>query len=283
MFSKKNNEIVANLVKVPINQMYTPYVPNSISGYGRPVRDTLVNTITNQFDENMVGVVTVYDMEGREKAPLPYEINDGNHRVHAIRNVLGEDAALGVLIKPYAEKKYRAQMYLDLNQNKRKVDAVETFRAALVAEKPLETEIWNILKRRGIDIVKLSGKKWPYIRGLDDITTIYNHDPRPNGLLDVTLNVLKIAYTDADEQRRKYAFQRSCLRMVSGLLNEAQHKVDLERLVNVVSSLPSFEWKNRYTSSESILPEEHKGSFKYAGYVVLSKEYNKGLRKKKRI
>mgnify|MGYP003644790419 CR=1 FL=1 len=280
MFSKK---IQAKLTMVPVSQMYTPYEPNSISGYGRPVGNTLVKKITNEFDENMVGVVTVYDMQGREKAPLPYEITDGNHRVHAIRKVLGENTQLGVLVKPYEDKKYRAQMYLDLNQNKRKVDAVEVFRAALVAEKPFETALWNILQKRGIDIDKLSGKKWPYLRGLDDVIKIYNHDPRPNGLLDSTFYVLKTAYQEADTKRRDVAFQRGCLRMVSGFLNHVELNADLERIIKTVSSLPAWEWKHRYLSAESLLPEEHKGSFKYAGYLVLAGEYNKGLRKNKRV
>ena len=63
MFKKK--EIKANLTMVPVSQMYTPYEPNSISGYGRPVSNTLVKKITDEFDENMVGVVTVYDMQGK--------------------------------------------------------------------------------------------------------------------------------------------------------------------------------------------------------------------------
>jgi hypothetical protein len=281
MFKKK--QIKANLTMVPVSQMYTPYEPNSISGYGRPVSNTLVKKITDEFDENMVGVVTVYDMQGKEKAPLPYEINDGNHRVHAIRKVLGEDTTLGVLIKPYEDKKLRAQTYLDLNQNKRKVDAVEIFRAALVAQKPFETELWNILQRRGVDIHKLSGKKWPFIRGLDDVKTIYAHDPRPTGLLDLTLYVLKTAYKTADTKKREAAFQRGCLRMVSGFLNHVKQRTDLERLIKTVSSLPASEWKHRYHSAESLLPEHHKGSFKYAGYLVLAKEYNKNLRKNKRV
>lgn len=280
MFSKK---IQAKLTMVPVSQMYTPYEPNSLSGYGRPVGSALVKKITKEFDENMVGVVTVYDMQGREKAPLPYEITDGNHRVHAIRKVLGENTQLGVLVKPYEDKKYRAQMYLDLNQNKRKVDAVEVFRAALVAEKPFETALWNILQKRGVDIDKLSGRTWPYIRGLDDVTKIYQHDPRPNGLLDVTIRVLKMAYKNADVKRREVAFQRGCLRMVSGFLNNVQQNTDLERLIKTVSSLPASEWKHRYLSAESLLPEEHKGTFKYAGYLVLASEYNKGLRKNKRV
>ena len=87
--------------------------------------------------------------------------------------MFGEDTKLGVLVKPYEERKRRAQTYLDLNQNKRKVDAVEIFRAALVAEKSFETELWNVLQRRGVDIQQLSGNTWPYIRGLDDVKTYY--------------------------------------------------------------------------------------------------------------
>ena len=281
MFNKK--QIKTKLTMVPVNQMYTPYMPNSISGYGRPVSNTLVKKIIDEFDENMVGVVTVYDMDGKEEAPLPYEINDGNHRVSAIRKVFGEDTKLGVLVKPYEERKRRAQTYLDLNQNKRKVDAVEIFRAALVAEKSFETELWNVLQRRGVDIQQLSGNTWPYIRGLDDVKTIYKHDPRPNGLLDLTLYVLKIAYKTSDAKKREVAFQRGCLRMVSGFLNHVKQKTDLERLIKIVGSLPAWEWKHRYHSAESLLPEQHKGSFKYAGYLVLAKEYNKGLRKNKRV
>lgn len=281
MFNR--NQIKTKLTMVPVSQMYTPYEPNSLSGYGRPVSNKLVGKITNEFDENMLGIVTVYDMEGKENAPLPYEINDGNHRVHAIRKVMGEDTQLGVLIKPYEDKKLRARMYIDLNQNKRKVDAVEIFRAKLVAKNPLETEIWEILERRGVDIQGISGKKWPYVRGLDDITVTYNRDPRPNGLLDLTIHVLKMAYKDADAKRRDAAFQRACFRMVSGFLNQVKHKTDLERLIAVVGSLPAWEWKNRYMPAESMLPEEHKGSFKYAGYLVLASEYNKGLRKNKRV
>jgi len=278
---KKNN-----LETIGVDKMYTPWKPDTIDVYGRKINSSIVNKIRTQFDVSLLGSIVVCDVSEEVDTGAKYEIIDGNHRIHAIRNLFGVDVEVEVQVLEYMEEKDRASMFLRLNANRSRVGSVDSFRAGLIAGHQNEQEIWDILQRRGLKVKGLSPRSWPYVNGLQDVYQIFTKDKRPNGVLDLTIHVLIAAYEDASNKERTKTFNRECMRMVSGFLFKTIHNplLNIKRLIDTIRKHDSVTWARRYGGAIEF-HEKLKGEAKWVtgGYVTLQEEYNKRLSEKNQL
>ena len=269
---------------VEVNDMYTPFTENSMDKYGRKLARHLIKKIANNFDQRLLGDIVVCDVSREQDAAAKYEIVDGNHRIHAIRRVYGDDTTVDVKVVPYMDEASRANLFLELNNNRTRVSSTDKFKASVIAGRTIENEIWRILQRRGLNVKGLNSIAWPSVNGVHDIRQIYTKDPRPEGLLDMTIQCIIKAYDGTSSEYRQKAFHREGLQMVAGFLFKVLDKpqFDKTKLINTLRSKSSVEWAADFQQFQTLAGEtdEDGANWVIGGYGVLRKAYNKNFKKK---
>ena len=252
--------------------------------YGRKLAGHLIKRIANNFDQRLLGDIVVCDVSREQDAAAKYEIVDGNHRIHAIRMVYGDDTTVEVKVVPYMDEASRADLFLELNNNRTRVSATDKFKASVIAGRTIENEIWRILQRRGLNVKGLNSVAWPSINGLHDIRQIYTKDPRPEGVLDIAIKCIIEAYDDTTKDYRAKAFHREGLQMVAGFLFKAldNPQFDSDKLIKVLKSQNSVQWAADFQQFQTLAGEtdDDGANWVNGGYAVLRKAYNKNFRKK---
>ena len=269
---------------IEVNTMYTPFAENSMDKYGRKLAGALVKKIAYNFDQRLLGDIVVCDVSREQDASAKYEIIDGNHRIHAIRKLYGDDTTVEVKVVPYMDEASRADLFLELNNNRTRVSATDKFKASVIAGKTTENEIWRILQRRELNVKGLNSVAWPSVNGVHDIRQIYTKDPRPDGVLDLTIHCIIEAYDDTTSDYRQKAFHREGLQMVAGFLSKVLHKpqFDKRKLINTLKSKPSVQWAADFQQFQILAGEDDEDGANWVngGYAVLRKAYNKNFKKK---
>lgn len=268
---------------IGISNMYTPFTENSMDKYGRKLAKYMISRIANNFDERLLGDIVVCDVSRERDAAAKYEIVDGNHRIHAIRKLYGDDTTIEVKVVPYMDEASRADLFLELNNNRTRVSATDKFKASVIAGKTVENEIWRILQRRGLNVKGLNSVAWPSINGLHDIRQIYTKDPRPEGVLDIAIKCIIEAYDDTTKDYRAKAFHREGLQMVAGFLFKALDKpqFDSDKLIKVLKSKNSVQWAADFQQLQILAGDNDDDGANWVngGYVVLKKQYNRNIKK----
>jgi len=120
------------------------------SGYQRPTSPPQVKTITDNFDESRLGILTVSHRDGK------YHLIDGSHRSHAMRNHGYTHATCIVLTGLTYEQE--AELFSRQNENKRMLKPLDLFKSGLEANDELAVRINEVVGENGFQIGS-GGKK----------------------------------------------------------------------------------------------------------------------------
>ena len=165
---------------IPINQMRVS--PQS----QRELNQAWVDHIAANLDPEHLGNPTVSQRGGH------FWVIDGQHRVAAVRDALGEDQSMQCWLYRDLTEEQEAEVFLKLN-NTRSVDTFAKFRIGVKAGRDEECDIDRIVRAQDLRVSreKVDGA----IRAAGTLRKVYRHGG-PNGLAR-TLRIVRDAYGDA--------------------------------------------------------------------------------------
>ena len=104
--------------QVAVNQMGVN------STYAREITTSNLRKIMTNFNLEALGEIIICDVR-EENTKVPYEIIDGNHRVHAIRSLFGETTKVKCTVLPYMALEQRAELFRTLNEDRKQPTKLE--------------------------------------------------------------------------------------------------------------------------------------------------------------
>ena len=233
--------------------------------YARPLNESHVKEIANNFDERLFGKIIICDVRS-ENLDYEYEILDGNHRIHALKILQGENAEIILEPLQYMNLQSRADLYHRFNIQRKRLSSVDEFKASVVAGHKESNEIYKTCKSLGVNIKGIDPEAYPYVNSITDIRALHRE-----GCLQKVLDVLIKAYKDTAYKER--SLNREMLRAIKTIVNTYGKVVDYKRLISKLSEHPP----------KQLIPEikfqaEHDGVH---GATKIVDIYNKKAKKNK--
>lgn len=165
---------------IPVNQMrVSPQAQ-------RDLNQAWVDHIAANLDPEHLGNPTVSHRSGH------FWIIDGQHRVAAVREALGEDQTMQCWIYKDLTEEQEAEVFLKLN-NTRSVDTFSKFRIGVKAGRDEECDIDRIVRAQDLRVSRESVDG--AVRAVGTLRRVYRNGG-PNGLAR-TLRIVRDAYGDA--------------------------------------------------------------------------------------
>lgn len=161
-----------------------------------------VAQIKANFDPLKLGVITVVeDVDG------VYRVIDGQHRVAALRE-LAPDCKVRCEVLPCVDDAAQAETFLGVNEGRRRLHAIDRYRAQLLAKEPVAVAIAAACKAAGVSVSKHSGS-----RNVQAVAALYAVQRASN--LEATL---RIARQWANDSEDCLAYEGSNLKAVSAFI-----------------------------------------------------------------
>lgn len=113
--------------------------------YQRRISPTKVRGIATRYDENSVGILIVSLREYGQ-----YIVIDGQHRLAAMKRRGIEYAECKV--HQGLTKEQEAAIYVNCNKNRKNPEALDLFRASLIAQDPIAIAINSVVEKSGLNI-----------------------------------------------------------------------------------------------------------------------------------
>lgn len=120
-----------------------------LDGYQRNIKPSKIKKMTKEFDEELLGAITVSYRDG------VYYVVDGQHRV-MLCNIM-RVKTIYAIIHTGLTKEEEAELFIKLNQNQTKVTKAEVFDAKVVAKDKMALLIKSIVKQNGFKMGKATG------------------------------------------------------------------------------------------------------------------------------
>ena len=236
--------------------------------YAKELRPIVLKKIMKSFNLEALGMPIVCDVRV-ENPKVPYELIDGNHRVHVVRGLFGETTKIQCIVLPYMSLEDRAKLYTDLNQVRSNPSRVELFKAKLVQGDEETLGIYKICQSVGVKISGIDSTGFPTTRAIINLESAYRR-----GTLSQLLIVVRDAYSERTSEYRKKSFGAKFLAKLDNFLHIYFDDLDWERVVQKVGAITPIEWEQRLGS---IVHTEPTGA---SAFVV---EYNKGMMKNNKL
>jgi len=233
--------------------------------YARPLNESHVKEIANNFDERLFGKIIICDVRF-ENLGYEYEILDGNHRINALKILKSEDTEVTLEPLQHMNLQSRADLYHRFNIQRKRLSSVDEFKASVVAGHKESNEIYKTCKSLGVNIKGIDPEAYPYVNSITDIRALHRE-----GCLQKVLDVLIKAYKDTAYKER--SLNREMLRAIKTIVNTYGKVVDYKRLISKLSEHPP----------KQLIPEikfqaEHDGVH---GATKIVDIYNKKAKKNK--
>lgn len=187
----------------------------------RPVTQSRVNKIANNFDPDAVGTIVV-----SQRSPSDIAVLDGQHRCHAFMKMGWEDQKVPCLIHMGLTRADEARIFRELNDNRTKPLPIDLYEARRVEGDPLAKDIDRILEQHDLAIARGAG--FGRVQAVSTVVTIFRKAGEE--ILDQTLAVLTRAWGN-----NSTSYQQNVLMGVALLLRR-NPKLDKERLAKKLSS-----------------------------------------------
>jgi hypothetical protein len=237
----------------------------------RSIINTWTTHLSNAFDLNLVGTLTVSHREG------VFWILDGQHRFVALRKYVqdqfGDEWADWTVVCDVFEgldEEDEAHLFLELN-NRRSVSAFDKFKVGVTAELPEPTDIDRVVRASGLTVAK--GKRPNTISAVGALQFVYRLGDAP--LLRLTITAIANAWEGI-------GFDQNMITGLGLFFNRYQAQVDYKHLVTKLGELRLGEIGVEHKAagireSRDDLPK------KEAIAAAVTDIYNAGLRGKKRL
>ena len=189
----------------------------------RDVTKQSVKTLASNFNPDLMGIIVVSHRDG------VYWVMDGQHRVLALKEVLGDDADEWPVIAECYEglnEEQEAEMFLSLN-NRKTVSAFDKYKVGVTAKRQVPEDIERIVTAHGLRTSR-DGKAGS-ISAVTALQAVYTLEGYK--LLSRTLSVISAAW-DAT------IWDSFIIKGVARFLNRYQLRVKDERLTRVLADYP---------------------------------------------
>lgn len=186
----------------------------------REFRPTWAQHLLDNFDIDKMQVPHV-----NRRADGSLYVMEGQHSIWAYRNWVGEGQQLQVWLYDGLSEQEEAEFFLSLN-NKKAVDAMAKFKAAVTAGRDEECDIDRIVRANGCTIS--SSKAENSISAIGALITIYQ---RFGGkILGQTLRVIRESFADG-------GFERPVLLGIAMVLARYSDSIDEARLISKLGGI----------------------------------------------
>lgn len=234
--------------------------------YNRPVRDAHWKKIAKNFNPSECEALMV-----NRRTDGTLALIDGQHRKMALLTVFGPEATWPCRVVRNLSFQQEAEMFLALNEQRKPVNVIERFNAALLAKDPAAMEIESIVQEAGFKLVTNDGsynRKTGRILAVGALVLIQRQYQA--GTLSTVLQLLRAAHG------AKLGPSAEVMRAMASFLAMYRGQFDEQRLKLVLSRLPMTTWEQEANEVKKALgchPD-------VAARHVLVKHYNHGLRNK---
>lgn len=186
----------------------------------REFRPTWAHAILENFDLDKFQVPHV-----NRRGDGSLYVMEGQHSLWAYRQWVGEGQQVQVWLYDGLTEQEEAEFFLSLN-NKRSVDAMAKFKAAVTAGREAECDIDRIVRANGC--VVSSSEMDNAIKAVGALTTIYQRfGPK---VLGQTLRIIRESFIDG-------GFERPVLLGISMVLARYGDTIDTDRLISKLSGI----------------------------------------------
>lgn len=222
----------------------------------REFRATWAQAILAQFDIDKFQVPHV-----NRRGDGSLYVMEGQHSLWAYRQWLGEGQQVQVWLYDGLTEPEEAEFFLSLN-NKKGIDALPKFKAAVTAGRDLETDIDRIVRANGCTV---GGGGDNSISAVSAVTTIYQ---RFGGkVLGQTLRIIRESFVDG-------GFERPVLLGIAQVLARYSTSIDDDRLITKLSAIRNG-WKG-LVQRTSNLKAAHGVTQPEAAAAAVVEFYNSG-------
>lgn len=200
----------------------------------REFRPLHAQNLLNEFDIDKFQAPHV-----NKRADGSLYVMEGQHSIWAYRNFFGEDAEVQVWIYDDLGEPKEADYFLSLN-NKKNVDAMAKFKAAVTAGRAEECDIDRIVRANGC--VVSSNASDNAIQAIGALVTIYQRFGAR--VLGQTLRVIRGSFVDG-------GFERPVLIGTAMVLARYADSIDEDRLISKLASIRNG-WKGLVQRTNNI-------------------------------
>lgn len=160
--------------------------PKAQRAHNKPGAMALIEEIVSNFDPDKLGTLTVSERDGT------FWVVDGGHRMNALIKMGYEDQMVQCWAYHGLTEEQEADLFLDLN-NVRTVSVMDKFKVAVVAGRPIETQIDAIARQEGLSIGTYRGETSIQCAGA--LMRVYQNGGTK--VLERTLQIVRDAYGKA--------------------------------------------------------------------------------------
>lgn len=172
--------------RVPVYKLF------SAAHCQRKLKDWWVNEIAEEYDENLVNLITVSLRDGR------YYVIDGQHRVSAIKKKFGSNAVVKCRVIMGLTIKDEAWYFNKINKNRQDMNSNENFNSGYYAEDPTIMGVINIGRKYGVsfgnkNLTNMKNIKF-HVKAVDTAQKIY--DKYGAEVFDRVCNILSQSFPE---------------------------------------------------------------------------------------
>lgn len=218
-----------NIINIEINKIKSDPL------YQRKMNMSIINEIVNNYNENLLGVVTIV------KRKNEYYCVDGQHRIAAL-SMLGKSRVDGIIIE---NEDNEAQLFIDLNTKRKHIAYRDLFKAKCQAGNKESIEINNIVAKNGYFLATATRvRAQNCIKAINSVETIYSKYGSEH--LDLTLSAIRRIYgIEAMSINREF--------LVGYALFLKKVNIELSTLVQKMSKIPPQKLKNMHDYNMSTI------------------------------
>jgi hypothetical protein len=220
-----------------------------------------VKHIAEGFDPDALGAIIVT----KAAEDGTYHCIDGQHRIAAVRTVLGRDQSVPCIVVDAADPKSAAKLWLIINGDRTKPTAIERFHRGVTAGNKPETEISNLVKSLGWSVSAATSDGT--IRAVGACLSVYRRYGY-NMIRDVLIIIKKVWGHDAN------AVDAIIIQGMALFLSVHADAIDKDRLV---AQLQKKQTPLRLTGSAHSAKEIRRRGLPDSAAYCITNCYNIGL------
>src|SRR5262249_15509389 len=233
----------------------------------RPYDDKWSKKIADNFDPEKFDPLVVTLPNGKGE----YHIIEGQHRKAAVEQMWGGNEQVPCRILPQTDPTRAAEIWLGINDGRKRIRPVIHFRVAVVARREPETQINRLVNRHGYTVAEY--KSISTITAVSALKSIWNRQ----GELTLGKGLMAVKNLWPDDPQ---GIDGSIMRGLALFLHEFGLYIDPRRMKQAIS--------HKYTPGQFLVAanarkEATKDRIDECMADMLLRDYNKGLPEDKRL
>jgi hypothetical protein len=200
--------------------------------YERPLNMAQVKRIAEEFDPDAVGMIYV-----SKRADGTCIIIDGQHRCKALQRMGWDDQLVPCFVYEGMSLEDEARVFRIINEGRRRLSALDLYRARLTERDATALDIHNILQMEGLR--PGTGQSGNTIACMSAIQKIYKDSGRD--ILKDVLHICHNAWGKADNS----SMQSSIVTAVALIIAEYGHSLDRKAFILKIATVTPGAWTAR--------------------------------------